>query len=110
VRKHAFDPASFVLGLVLSGVALIYLVAEAQNRSVEGAWVLPLTLIGLGLAAVVAGLNRAFRREPAEASDDTDDSHDSDDSDTAHLASPSGEGLSGGAAPSAHVPPDESEV
>jgi hypothetical protein len=65
MRRHAFDPASFVLGLVISGVAVAYLVAEAQNRTVEGAWVLPLTLIGLGIAAVAAGLTRALRRTPA---------------------------------------------
>jgi uncharacterized membrane protein YidH (DUF202 family) len=67
VRSHAFDPASFVLGLVLTGVALAYLVAEAQNRSVDGAWVLPLTLIGLGVAAVAAGLNRALRKDQQTA-------------------------------------------
>ena len=64
MRKHSFDPASFVLGLVITGVAVAYLVAEAQDRTVEGAWVLPLTLIGLGVAAVAAGLNRALRRPP----------------------------------------------
>ena len=63
MRKHAFDPASFILGLVLTGVAVAYLVAEAQDRSVDGAWVLPLTLIGLGVAAVAAGLTRALRRD-----------------------------------------------
>ncbi len=66
MRKHAFDPTSFILGLVLSGVALAYLVAEVQDRSVDGAWVLPLTLIGLGVAAVAAGLTRALRRGPEE--------------------------------------------
>jgi hypothetical protein len=65
MRKHAFDPASFVLGLVITGVAVAYLVAEAQDRTVDGAWVLPLTLIGLGVAAVAAGLTRALRRTPA---------------------------------------------
>ncbi len=64
MRKHAFDPASFVLGLVIAGVAVTYLVAEAQDRTVDGAWILPLTLIGLGVAAVAAGLSRAFRRDP----------------------------------------------
>src|SRR4051794_40574188 len=65
MRKHSFDPASFVLGLVITGVAVAYLVAEAQDRTVDGAWVLPLTLIGLGVAAVAAGLNRALRRPAA---------------------------------------------
>ena len=64
MRRHAFDPASFILGLVLTGVAVAYLVAEAQDRTVDGAWVLPLALIGLGVAAVAAGLNRALRRPP----------------------------------------------
>ena len=64
MRRHAFDPASFILGLVLTGVAVAYLVADAQDRTVDGAWVLPLALIGLGVAAVAAGLNRALRRAP----------------------------------------------
>ncbi len=79
MRSHAFDPASFVLGLVLSGVALAYLVAEAQDRSVDGAWVLPLTLIGLGVAAVAAGLNRALRKDPAAADLQTDPREAQDD-------------------------------
>lgn len=79
MRSHAFDPASFVLGLVLSGVALAYLVAEAQNRSIDGAWVLPLTLIGLGVAALAAGLNRALRKDPAAAELPTDPREAQDD-------------------------------
>lgn len=65
MRKHAFDATSFVLGLVVTGVAVIYLVAEVTDRSVDGAWVLPVALIGLGVAAVVAGVTRALRRDPA---------------------------------------------
>ncbi len=65
MRKHAFDPASFILGLVIAGVAVTYLVAEAQDRTVDGAWILPLTLIGLGVAAMAAGLSRAFHRDSA---------------------------------------------
>jgi hypothetical protein len=64
VRKHAFDPTSFILGLVVAGVAVVYLLAEASDRTVDGAWVFPVTLIGLGVAALAAGLSRAFRREP----------------------------------------------
>lgn len=88
MRKHAFDPASFVLGLVIAGVAVTYLVAEAQDRTVDGAWILPLTLIGLGVAAVAAGLSRAFRREPVlvdqlgntDALSDVNDANDGLDS------------------------------
>lgn len=80
MRKHAFDPASFILGLVLAGVAVTYLVAEAQDRTVDGAWILPLTLIGLGVAAVAAGLSRAFRREPVLVNNEFSDDHsDADD-------------------------------
>lgn len=73
MRKHVFDPASFILGLVIAGVAITYLVAESQDRAVDGAWILPLTLIGLGVAAVVAGLGRALRREPVPLVPETSD-------------------------------------
>ena len=66
MRKHSFDATSFVLGLLISGVALIYLTAEVTDRTVDGAWVFPVVLIGLGLAAVLAGLTRAFRRDRPE--------------------------------------------
>ncbi len=101
MRKHAFDPASFVLGLVLSGIALTYLIAAAQDRTVQAAWVLPLTLIGLGLAAVAAGLSRAFRRAPAGAPGTADPTEPTS---PAH-----GDG-SDNPAPAADLRPDEAEV
>lgn len=75
MRRHPFDAASFVLGLVVAGAAVVYLVAEVTDRPVDGSWVLPVALIGLGLAAVVAGISRAVRREPDvdPASTDSED-------------------------------------
>lgn len=65
MRRHSFDPTSFILGLVVAGLAVVYLVAEAEDRAIDGAWIFPVALIGLGIAAVVAGLSRALRRAPS---------------------------------------------
>jgi hypothetical protein len=56
MKRHAFDPTSFVAGIVLGAVALAYLVAERTSWDVDGRWVLPVALIGLGVAGIAGAL------------------------------------------------------
>jgi heme A synthase len=56
MKRHAFDPTSFVAGLVLGAIALAYLLAEQLDRTVDGRWVLPVALIGLGVAGIAGAL------------------------------------------------------
>ena len=65
MRRHELDLTSLIAGLVLIGVAAAYLVAAATGRRVDGAWVLPFGLIGLGLAGLAGSLRRARAVEPS---------------------------------------------
>ena len=56
MKRHAFDPTSFLSGLVLGSIALAYLLAERGSWNVDGRWVLPVALIGLGIAGIVGAL------------------------------------------------------
>ena len=69
MSRHPFDPVSFVAGLVFVAVAVGYLFEAHSNIDVDGRWVLPLALIGLGIGGVMGALSTAARqrREPASS-------------------------------------------
>ncbi len=67
MRRHELDLTSLVAGLVFVAIAVVYLVAEVADLHVSAGWVLPLGLIGLGLAGLAGTLRRSMRSpgEPA---------------------------------------------
>ncbi|MET0740598.1 MAG: hypothetical protein ABWZ26_03490 [Candidatus Nanopelagicales bacterium] len=79
MKRHELDVFSLVCGLVFAAVAVVYLVAAATDSEVEGRWVIPLALIGLGVAGLVGSVVRARRNgrayeaveEPGHTSDAT---------------------------------------
>ena len=64
MRRHELDLLSLVTGLVFVAIAVAYLVAEYAGRDVSAGWVLPLALIGLGLAGLTGSLRRGLRADP----------------------------------------------
>ena len=64
MKRHAFDPTSFLAGLVLGAIGLAYLLAEQADWDVDGRWVLPIALIGLGVAGVAGALGGLRRTGP----------------------------------------------
>ena len=62
MNRHSLDPVSLVAGLVFAAVAAVYLVAELTDSDVDGRWVLPLALIGLGVGGVLGAVNSAARQ------------------------------------------------
>lgn len=66
MKRHAFDATSFLAGLVLGSIALAYLVAEQSGWDVDGRWVLPVVLIGLGVAGIVGAVGGLRRDEPVD--------------------------------------------
>lgn len=72
MKRHEPDWTSFIAGLTFCGIALAYLGGELTDRSLELRWVVPLLLIGLGLAGLAGTVVRARRGAP--------DSLDRDDS------------------------------
>jgi hypothetical protein len=89
VRKHATDFTSLVAGLVFLAIGGAYLVGVMAEVHVEWKWVLPLALIGLGLAGLAGTISQARRQRaaddesapPSPPADDTPD--DADDTPTA---------------------------
>ena len=59
MRRHDLDWASLVAGLVFLGVAAGYLLAATIDVTITPGWLLPVTLIGLGVAGLAASLTRA---------------------------------------------------
>jgi hypothetical protein len=70
VKRHELDVFSLVSGLVFAAVAAVYLVAAATDSEVQGRWVIPLALIGLGIGGLVGSVVRARRN--GRAYDDSD--------------------------------------
>jgi hypothetical protein len=63
MRRHELDVASLVTGLVFVAIAVVYLVSAYTDTNVSAGWVLPLGLIGLGLAGLAGSLRRGLRSE-----------------------------------------------
>ena len=62
MRRHDLDWASLAAGLVFLGVAAGYLLAATIDVTITPGWLLPVTLIGLGVAGLAASLTRVARR------------------------------------------------
>jgi hypothetical protein len=65
MRRHELDLISLVTGLVFVAIAATYLVGQYTDVDVSAGWVLPLGLIGLGLAGLTGSLRRGLRADPA---------------------------------------------
>lgn len=64
MSRHETDVTALVAGLVFVGIALAYLLDIRPDIDVDGRWVLPLALIGLGAAGLAASLRRPRPPEP----------------------------------------------
>jgi hypothetical protein len=86
VQRHDADLTSLIAGLVFALIGAAYLVDAAGVLDLKVRWVLPLVLIGLGVAGLAGSLLRASRRGAAERTrwedldeellDDERDEHD----------------------------------
>jgi hypothetical protein len=88
MKRHETDWTSLIAGIPFCAIAIAYLGGEITHRSLEVRWVLPMLLIGLGIAGLAGTLVRARRLSgPApEAATPTDTADLSDDG--PHPASP----------------------
>ncbi|MER5637111.1 hypothetical protein ABT095_09150 [Kitasatospora sp. NPDC002227] len=65
MRKHPLDLFSLISGAFFAVIAVLYLVASLNDRTVNGHLVIPaafITLGGAGLAAAVLAMARRGRR------------------------------------------------
>jgi hypothetical protein len=63
MKTHEPDWTSLVAGLTFCGIAIAYLAADIADRSLELRWVVPILLIGLGMAGLAGTIVHA-RRSP----------------------------------------------
>lgn len=62
MRRHDLDWVSLAAGLVFLAIAAAYLLQVSLDLTIAAGWVLPITLIGLGVAGLATSLARTGRR------------------------------------------------
>ena len=67
MKRHAFDPISFVLGLAFAALGLFFLVGDRTAADIGWKWMWPVPLVVLGLLFVMSAIRRVTaQREVAE--------------------------------------------
>ena len=67
MKRHEPDWTSLIAGVTFCAIAVAYLGGEVTHRSLELRWVVPMLLIGLGIAGLAGTLVRAHRMSDAGA-------------------------------------------
>jgi len=66
MKRHAFDPTSFVLGLAFAALGLFFLVGDRTAADIGWKWMWPIPVVVLGLLFVISAGRRLMpSREPA---------------------------------------------
>jgi hypothetical protein len=66
VKRHAFDPIFFVLGLAFAALGLFFLVGDRTAADIGWEWIWPVAVAVLGLLFVIsAGRRLVPEREPS---------------------------------------------
>jgi hypothetical protein len=66
VSRHNVDPTSLVAGLVFVVIGIAYVLDAADVLTVQAKWVVPLALIGLGVAGLAGSILRAWQERPGQ--------------------------------------------
>lgn len=67
MKRHEPDWTSLISGVTFCAIALAYLGGDITHRTLELRWVLPIMLIGLGVAGLAGTLVRARRLSESAA-------------------------------------------
>lgn len=70
MKKHSLDLLSLLTGVVFLAVAIVYLVADATDRTPAASVVMPLMVMGLGIAGLVAAVQSQRGADEADRADD----------------------------------------
>ncbi len=63
MKRHDFDPFSFVFGLAVTGFGLFFLVGNRSAADLGATWIWPFPVLLVGLTAVMYALRRMRRGE-----------------------------------------------
>ena len=67
MKRHTFDPTSFVLGLAFAALGLFFLLGDRTAADIGWKWMWPVPLVVLGLLFVISATRRVMaQREVAE--------------------------------------------
>lgn len=72
MRRHELDLTSLVAGLVFIGIAVAYLIGSYTSVRIDAGWVLPIGLVGLGVAGLAGSLRVGLRREDEKVTRESD--------------------------------------
>jgi len=71
MKRHEFDPTSFVLGLAFAALGLFFLVGDRTAADIGWKWMWPVPVIVLGLLFVISATRRVMaQREVVPGSAD----------------------------------------
>lgn len=70
-RRHARDTTSLVLGLLLLAPAVLFLLADTIDRTVDGRWIAPVLLVGIGVLGLLSARTSGRRRSSTTPSGST---------------------------------------
>ena len=73
MKRHEFDPTSFVLGLAFAALGLFFLVGDRTAADIGWKWMWPVPVIVLGLLFVISATRRVMaQREVVPESADAE--------------------------------------
>jgi hypothetical protein len=67
MKRHEFDPTSFVLGLAFSAVGLFFLVGDRTAADIGWKWMWPVPVVLLGLLFVISATRRVMAQREVVA-------------------------------------------
>ena len=73
MKRHAFDPLSFVFGLLFVAVGIPLLFSDSGLKALEGRWIFPAFLIVAGAIVLASTRRRERAREEFTAEIDSSD-------------------------------------
>lgn len=74
LQRHDVDLFSLVAGVVFLLIAVGHLLDVAGGVDLDGRWVAPVVLLGLGLAGLAGVLRRTSDDDPVDRTDELDSS------------------------------------
>ena len=73
MKRHEFDPTSFVLGLAFAALGLFFLLGDRTAADIGWKWMWPVPLVLLGLLFVISATRRVMaQREMVPESADAE--------------------------------------
>jgi hypothetical protein len=60
MKRHEFDPTSFVLGLAFAALGLFFLLGDRTAADIGWKWMWPVPLVLLGLLFVISATRRVM--------------------------------------------------